>query len=259
MNGIIGVTGLLLDSDLDAQQGKIKETIRASGENLAFTRREPALNLKEANSGGLKRGRRSLIKAVSNSQRFHGFLAVAGVLWGSLLVAGFLFLAQEEFTPVKASLTGTLFPRNSGVRLASDKLTLVLFAHPRCPCTRASLHELDGLLAETQNRVSVSVVFTIPEGVPADLEKGDLWNSATSIPGLRVIRDQGGTEAHRFKVEGSGHVLLYAPSGKLLFSGGITASRGHEGENVGRSAIVSFVREGHSPVSHTPVFGCSLL
>jgi hypothetical protein len=134
---------------------------------------------------------------------------------------------------VQASLPMTVFPRKSAVRLVADKLTLVLFAHPHCPCTRASLHELDDLLAETQNRVSVTVVFTIPEGVPADWEQGDLWNSATSIPGLRVIRDQGGKEAHQFDVVGSGHVLLYAPSGKLLFSGGITASRGHEGDNVG--------------------------
>jgi hypothetical protein len=160
---------------------------------------------------------------------------------------------------VKASIPMSLFPRNSAVRLVSDKLTLVLFAHPRCPCTRASLHELDGILAETQNKISVTMVFTIPDGVPADWEKGDLWNSAKSIPGLRVIRDQGGGEAHRFDVEGSGHVLLYAPSGKLLFSGGITASRGHEGDNVGRSAIVNFILHGHSAVSHTPVFGCSLL
>jgi hypothetical protein len=204
-------------------------------------------------------GIRSLIKAVNNGKRSQGFLAAAGVLWGLLLIVGFLFLAQEEFTPVKSSLPVTLFPRSSAVRLASDKLTLVLFAHPHCPCTRASLHELDGLLAETQNRVSVTVVFTIPDGVPAHWEEGDLWNSAKSIPGLHVIRDQGGGEAHRFDVKGSGHVLLYAPSGKLLFSGGITATRGHEGDNLGRSAIVSFILDGHSPVSHTPVFGCSLL
>ena len=44
---------------------------------------------------------------------------------------------------MKASLPVTLFPRNSAVRLVSDKLTLVLFAHPHCPCTGASLRELD--------------------------------------------------------------------------------------------------------------------
>jgi hypothetical protein len=172
---------------------------------------------------------------------------------------GFLILAQEEFTPVKAEPSVTLFPTRSAVQLVSDKPTLVLFAHPQCPCTEASLHELVGLLAETQNRVSVTVVFTIPDGVPAGWEQGDLWNSATNIHGIRVIRDQGGQEAHRFDVKGSGHTLLYAPSGRLLFSGGITASRGHEGDNVGRSAIVSFILTGHAPVSHTPVFGCSLL
>ena len=79
------------------------------------------------------------------------------------------------------------------------------------------------------------------------------------IPGLRVIRDQGGSEARRFAIEGSGHVLLYAPFREVAFQGGITGSRGHEGDNVGRSAIVSFILDGHSPVSHTPVFGCSLL
>jgi hypothetical protein len=175
------------------------------------------------------------------------------------VIVGFLLLAQEEFTPEKDSLSVTPFPRNSAVRLVSNKLTLVLFAHPKCPCTRASLHALDGLLAETQNRVSVTVVFTIPDGVPSDWEQGYLWNLASRIPGLRVIRDQGGGEAHRFHAEGSGHVLLYDPSGKLLFSGGITSSRGHEDDNVGRSAIVSLILHGHSSVSQTAVFGCSLL
>jgi hypothetical protein len=170
-----------------------------------------------------------------------------------------MILAQEEFTPVKAAPPVTLFPQSSAIQLASDKPTLVLFAHPQCPCTEASLHELVGLLSETQTKVSVIVVFTIPDGVPAGWELGDLWNSAINIPGIRVIRDQGGLEAHRFDVEGSGHALLYAPSGKLLFSGGITASRGHEGDNVGRSAVVSFILHGHATVNHTPVFGCSLL
>ena len=203
--------------------------------------------------------RQILIKAVNFGNRSTGFLTLAGVFWVLFVAIGFLMLAEEEFTPLEAGPQVALFPRNSALQLVSDKPTLVLFAHPHCPCTRASLHELDGLLAQTQNRVSAIVVFTIPDGVPAGWEQGDLWNSATTIPGLHVIRDPGGREAHRFDVEGSGHVLLYASSGKLLFSGGITASRGHEGDNVGRSAVVSFILEGHASVSQTPVFGCSLL
>jgi hypothetical protein len=200
-----------------------------------------------------------IIKAAKVSKWSHGFLATAGALWVLGVVTGFLILAHEEFTPVKASPQVALFPRSSALKLVSDKPTLALFAHPHCPCTRASLHELDSLLAQAQNRVSAIVVFIIPDGVPAGWEKGDLWNEAATIPGLRVIRDLGGREAHQFDVEGSGHVLLFASSGKLLFSGGITSSRGHEGDNAGLTAVVSFILDGHASVSQTPVFGCSLL
>jgi len=137
-----------------------------------------------------RKGTEALLKAV-NSRRSHGFLAAVGVFWGSLLVVGFLLLAQEEFTPVKASLPVTLFPRSSAVRLVSNKLTLVLFAHPHCPCTRASLHELDRLLAETQNRVSVTVVFTIPDGVPVDWEQGDCGTRRPGCPAFVLLEIKG--------------------------------------------------------------------
>jgi hypothetical protein len=201
----------------------------------------------------------SLITGVNISKRSTGFLTLAGAFWVSFVAIGFLILAEEQFTPVKATPRVTLFPPNCGFQLVSDKPTLVLFAHPHCPCTRASLHELAVLIAQTKNRVSAIVVFTIPDCVPAGWEQGDLWDSAKTIPGVHVIRDPGGREALRFDVEGSGHVLLYAPSGKLLFSGGITGPRGHEGDNVGRSAVVSFILEGHASITQTPVFGCSLL
>jgi hypothetical protein len=111
-----------------------------------------------------------LNKAVNIRKRSPGFLTLAAVFWGLFVAIGFLILAEEEFTPVKATPQVALFPRNCALQLVSDKPTLVLFAHPHCPCTRASLHELDGLLAQTQNRVSAIVVFTIPDGVPAGWE-----------------------------------------------------------------------------------------
>jgi hypothetical protein len=185
-------------------------------------------------------------------------LVAAGIIWFFVVAAGFLVLAHEEFTPVGAGASVALFPRNSALQLAPDRVTLLLFAHPHCPCTRASLHELDGLLAETGDKVSAIVLFTIPKGVPAGWEQGDLFNLAKGIPGLRVICDKEGMEARRFNVEGSGHSLLYSSTGKLLFSGGITPSRGHEGDNVGRSAVVSLIRYGHSNLNHAPAFGCSL-
>jgi hypothetical protein len=195
----------------------------------------------------------------TNHRLSSGFLTILGLIWLALVVTGFGLLAHEEFTPVKAVASATLFPEGSAIQLAPDKPTLVLFAHPECPCTKASFHELNHLLVTTHDKVSLVIVFTIPDGMPTGWEQGELWNTATTFPDVRVVRDQGGREAKLFKVTGSGHTLLYTPSGELLFSGGITGSRGHEGDNAGLSAVESFILTGRALVDRTPVFGCSLL
>jgi hypothetical protein len=85
-----------------------------------------------------------------------------------------------------------------------------------------------------------------------------LWRSAEAIPGVTVRADQDGNEARCFQAKTSGHVALYDVHGKLLFSGGITSSRGHSGDNAGRSAIMKLLKH-EMAVGETPVFGCSLL
>lgn len=186
-------------------------------------------------------------------------LIAAGILWTGCVGAGFGLLAHEEFTPVHPTTVTTNFPPASELPLAAGKPTLVLFLHPHCPCSRATLHELEKLLVQTQDRLAVEIVFPIPAGTPPGWEKGDLLTWAGTIPGARVTRDEHGVIARQFGVFGSGHTLLYAATGQLLFSGGITASRGEEGDNVGEAAVADFVLRGHSDITHTPVFGCTLL
>ena len=86
----------------------------------------------------------------------------------------------------------------------------------------------------------------------------DLWRSAARIPGVAVLSDLNGTEAHLFEAQASGQTMLYDAAGNLQFSGGITASRGHSGDSPGRSAILSIIDTGNSSTSHTSVYGCSL-
>jgi hypothetical protein len=102
------------------------------------------------------------------------------------------------------------------------------------------------------------VVFVRPPGVPEDWEKTDLWRSAARIPGVTVMGDTDGLEAARFGAQASGQTLFYNASGDLQFSGGITASRGHSGDNLGRSSLVALVTTGESTTNHTSVYGCSL-
>ena len=70
--------------------------------------------------------------------------------------------------------------------------------------------------------------------------------------------DDEGTEANRFHAATSGQTLLYDAAGSLLFSGGITGSRGHSGDNAGQTAIVSLVNSGAPRLTETSVFGCPL-
>jgi hypothetical protein len=75
---------------------------------------------------------------------------------------------------------------------------------------------------------------------------------------VEILRDDDAVEARRFGVFTSGQSLLYAPDGALLFSGGITASRGHAGDNAGIAAIAALARGRGAATTETPVFGCAL-
>lgn len=133
-----------------------------------------------------------------------------------------------------------------------------MFLHPYCPCSRASVEELNRLLGQCQNSVSVNVLFVRPKGVADDWANTPLRKVAESIPGVHVMLDGDGTEARQFGAESSGYTVLYSSRGDLLFSGGITGSRGHAGENPGEDAVIALIN-GHSlPLTHSHVYGCDL-
>jgi hypothetical protein len=73
-----------------------------------------------------------------------------------------------------------------------------------------------------------------------------------------VLRDEGGREGSRFAVGTSGGVVLYDTRGRLLFRGGITAARGHEGDSFGQERIASLLTTGAADRADAPVFGCAL-
>jgi hypothetical protein len=187
------------------------------------------------------------------------FLPSLGFAWLLAALCGLGFMMSYEGTPGVAAAPSTRWPSKSRIQLATDRPTLVMLAHPQCPCTRASIGELNALLAQCKNNVQVNVLFLKPKGAPKDWEKTDLWRSAAAIPGVRAIADEGGVEARRLHVATSGQTLLFNQGGQLLFSGGITAGRGHSGDNAGRDAIVSLVNTGKAKLHKTSVFGCSLL
>lgn len=185
-------------------------------------------------------------------------LLVAAALWLSATGVGIGLLWNYENTPGSAADAPALWPAESRLRRAADRATLVLLAHPHCPCTRASVGELARLMTQAEGRVAAYVLFVKPQGFSDEWEKTDLWSSAEAIPGVTAVRDDGSVEALRFRAATSGQVALYDAGGGLLFSGGITSARGHAGDNAGRAAIVSLLATGGAERSDAPVFGCPL-
>ena len=86
----------------------------------------------------------------------------------------------------------------------------------------------------------------------------DLWRMASEIPTVTVTKDENGRESRLFNASISGDPFVYDPAGRLQFRGGITASRGQEGDNMGRAALEMYAQTGSAPLSGTPVFGCPL-
>jgi hypothetical protein len=172
---------------------------------------------------------------------------------GIVLVLDYENASGSVGSAPKQWISGTSIP------LDPARDTLIMFAHPKCPCTRASLGELNHLLAQSNGRITAHVLFFRPPNYPANWTRTELWRTAAAIPGVTVQDDVDDALARKFGAETSGYVLLFNPRGELLFRGGITGSRGHAGDNVGESAIISLAMGKPAAVTQTPVYGCSLM
>jgi hypothetical protein len=181
-----------------------------------------------------------------------------GIPWLCVLAAGEWRLLHYEHSPGSPASTQANWPKDARLPFKAGVFNLLVFAHPRCPCTSATLDELANVTARCRDRVAAQVIFVEPEEAGADWKETNLRRKAKAIPGVTVLSDLGGIEAQRFDARTSGQVFLYDPHSRLRFQGGITASRGHEGESPGKQAILDIVVDGSQTDIETSVFGCPL-
>ena len=197
--------------------------------------------------------------APDTQQPKHSWILGAVVmLWLAGAVGGLFVVWAYDNGPGTPATTESEWPANTSLERATDGPTLVLLAHPQCTCTRASIGELAEALARAQSLPKTYVVFLKPSSMPDGWEKSDLWNTAAALPGAIVVSDHDGREAERFGAVTSGQTLVYDAGGALLFSGGITGSRGHAGDNAGRASVVALLNRVPGSHASTNVFGCSL-
>jgi hypothetical protein len=184
-------------------------------------------------------------------------LAAAIGLWAAVVLGGTAALGRYTLTPGASAGTPARWPAQSSLSPPANRPVLLVFAHPRCPCTRATANELDRLLGKVGEPVDARMVFVLPEGTGEAFLGSELWMRAARIAGLQRLVDPAGREAARFGSLTSGQVLLYGTDGALLFQGGITVARGHEGESPGSERIRALLSH-RTALGGAPVFGCEL-
>lgn len=161
-------------------------------------------------------------------------------------------------TPGAASNPPRAWPADTALARSATRYTLVVVAHPKCPCTHATVSELARMMTDLRGSVGVFMLFVRGEARAPGWQETELWRRAAAIDGVELVDDFEGREAARFGAHTSGATLLFSPEGELLFSGGITPTRGHEGNSVGKRRIVELVRRRHTDRPASDVFGCDL-
>ena len=182
------------------------------------------------------------------------------LLWVAAFGFGYVGLWRYSYTPGVAGNAPLKWPDASNITRISNHPTLVMVFHPHCPCSRASVGELALLMAHQSRELHAIVIFVDPPGMPDTWARTDLWASVGRIPGVERLLDSG-REAQVFGAATSGQAMLYDEGGNLTFSGGITAARGHFGDNAGLNTIISMLDRqhlGNGAPSQSATFGCPL-
>jgi hypothetical protein len=203
--------------------------------------------------------RQELVAQNAKPGRISPSSVVAGIcfIWLSLLCCAFATISAYQS---KAGFSGfpTATVDDFHLRLRTNSSALIVAVHPKCPCTRATVAELAKVLGRSKAQPDlVALIYTPTRAKEEWLHSGIV--EALSKLGFRIIEDRDGFIAGQLGAETSGHVLFYGENGALVFGGGITASRGHEGDNAAEDRLIELLNGNERTVA-TPgvVYGCAL-
>jgi hypothetical protein len=179
-----------------------------------------------------------------------------GILWIASIAYGICAVRGYESTPGATAAAPANWPIASGIPRKIGALQLVMFVHPKCSCTRASLEELSAVLTQLPGPVSAWIVIEDDRAPPSTGRPVD--PPIAHLAHVTTMYDSQGAEAHLFGAHTSGHIVLYDAEGTLQFSGGITGARGHVGDNWGLKRLIGAAKHpGRLATTHF-VYGCPL-
>src|SRR3989442_9935856 len=125
-----------------------------------------------------------LVREEAASRRARRIVWLATAVWLGAFAVGTAAFLHFEFTPGDEARAPLVWPKESSLAFDREGATLVLFAHPHCVCTRASLDELQVVLSHHTRPVRAQVVFVKLPGFSDEEMKDESWEKAGRIPGL---------------------------------------------------------------------------
>lgn len=188
------------------------------------------------------------------------------IAWLVSVVVAFLQLADYACRPGQAAEPRSAWPSETKLNFIDDHWNVLVFMHPKCPCSRASMTELQRVIEQLEDsngqNIVTQFVFFHPEAESQadseDWNDSELIRASSKLTDLAPWFDRGAVESRRFGATTSGHVMAYSPSGELGFSGGVTVRRSHEGDNAAAQALAEIL-DGSVNIEPTyPVFGCPI-
>lgn len=187
--------------------------------------------------------------------------ALGAAAWIGACLAGSYTAMGYDFRAGWLGARLAAWPADSMLSRPEGRPVVVAFVHPRCVCTRATIAQLIRTVSESPRSALLVPVF-----VPPDRADEAAWLGAESVravrralPQAQVWPDPGGREAARFGAFTSGTVVVFDAAGRERFRGGITGSRGNDGDNPGRQSFAASLRAARAPAwTSMPVFGCPL-
>ena len=176
----------------------------------------------------------------------------------ALLISGVVALNDYMSAPGAVGETPDAWPSGTGIERTPERWTIVLAAHPKCPCTRATAEQMIGPLRGSPEADLVILSYVSPERADSPPEPGVAGRLA-ELPNARVVADPGARLAERFGAVTSGHVVAFAPDGSTAFSGGVTRSRGMSGPATGLASLHALLSDSTPPAAEACVYGCPLV
>src|SRR5258708_15810355 len=137
--------------------------------------------------------------------------SAAVVLWLPAVAFGINVLWKYSTTPGQPGAPPLDWPPSAPIERVNGRATLVMFAHPQCECSKATLGELAIIMAHAPGRLEADVFFYLPASAAGTWARTDLWQSASAIPGVRGHEDREAAVAPSFGPFPSGPTLLSVP------------------------------------------------